>query len=87
MAECPYVDHNSPNPEFNRSVPYSNPDGSTYVFYEHDDGYGGIINVQFCAFGFPKRDVFECLNEREWHACSHYRHADIAPEGFQKKEG
>lgn len=68
MAECPYINRDSiPDPAFNEPV---NLDG--YVFYRHNDGFGGITKVQFCKLIGRKRDVFGCLNENEWQRCTHY---------------
>ncbi len=74
--ECPLIVRNSvPNPRFNQVVDYAEYGGEHYEFYDHDDGYGKITRVQFCQLIGRKKNVFECLNESEWHACSHYRHS------------
>jgi len=80
-TECPFVDRSFiPAPiELNRPCEFECDDGTVYVFYDHDDGFGVHSNVQFCQLIGRKRDVFECLNEREWRACGHYlRHYDSA---------
>lgn len=73
--ECPFVQRNfTPDPAFNKPIDYADLGGNQhYIFYAHDDGFGQVTRVQFCQLIGRKRDVFECLNESEWHACSHYR--------------
>lgn len=71
--ECPYIDKQIvATPPFNEPVEYKCEDGSVYVFYRHFDGFDQRYNCQFCKLIGRKRDVFECLNENEWHACSRY---------------
>ena len=56
-------------------------DGTTYIFFQHyppivgdpEAKHNRPYNVQFCRFVGRKRDVFECLNENEWHNCSVYQ--------------
>ena len=72
VDECPFVDRTFiPIETFNTPVDYKN-DKGIYRFYDHDDGFGNISRVQFCRLIGRKRDVFECLNTNEWHACAHY---------------
>jgi len=74
MAQCPFVVPESEiAKEGNKRVNYSDFGGCEYIFYDHDDGFGTVTRVQFCELIGRKRDVFECLNESEWHACIHYR--------------
>ncbi len=72
--ECPFVDRSFiPMPkDWNIPIEYSTDDGD-YIFYDHNDGFGNVTRVQFCKLIGRKRDVFECFNESEWKACSHYR--------------
>ena len=72
--ECPFIKRDFvPDPTFNKPIDYADLGGSEhYVFYDHDDGFGGITRVQFCQLIGRKRDVFECLNESEWRRCGHY---------------
>jgi len=75
MAECPFIDRTIiANPPFNKPVEYQCLDQSIYVFYRHFDGFDTYYHCQFCKLIGRKRDVFECLNESEWQACSHYQH-------------
>jgi hypothetical protein len=72
-TECPFIDRSFiPDPSFNVPVSYEN-DLGTYFFYQHDDGFGEISNVQFCQLIARKRDVFECLNKSEWENCVYCR--------------
>jgi hypothetical protein len=48
-------------------------DGTIYTFYYHWDGFDQYYNCQFCKLIGRKKDVFECLNESEWHECSYYK--------------
>jgi hypothetical protein len=72
--KCPFVLPESEiSKEGNTRVNYADFGGSDYIFYDHDDGFGNITRVQFCQLIGRKRDVFECLNESEWHACRTYQ--------------
>ena len=74
MAECPNVKRDLvPNPLFNVPMTYKRLDGvgGEYVYYQHDDGFGKITNVQFCQRIGRVRDVFRCLNPSEWSQCPH----------------
>ena len=50
-----------------------------WMFWEHqtpnwpDGRKGKIERVQFCKLIGRKKDVFECINENEWHDCPHVR--------------
>lgn len=72
--ECPFIDKGFvPNPRFNTPVNYRDLGGPIdYTFYDHDDGTGKKMRVQFCKRCGRKRDVFQCLNENEWKACPYY---------------
>jgi predicted Holliday junction resolvase-like endonuclease len=71
--ECPNIDK-SPKDKFNHPINYKDLGGSVdYIFYDHIDAYGEITRVQFCKKMGRKRDVFQCLNEKEWKECSHYK--------------
>ena len=74
--ECPYIDRDiQPNPVFNRPDEFVCDSGFVYKYFYHFDGVDQYYNCQFCTIIGRKRDVFECLNEGEWHACPHYRRA------------
>lgn len=75
MAECPFIDRSfTPDPRFNKAINFRDMGGQeNYVFYDHDDGFGSIMRVQFCKLCGLKRNVFQCLNEIEWKACFYYR--------------
>jgi hypothetical protein len=66
--ECPYIDKTIVVSRFNVPI-----DHEGYRYYRHDDGFGVISLVQFCKLIGRKRDVFECLNEGEWHHCYAYK--------------
>ena len=70
MSECPCIDRDIVPGDLNTPLNYTE-FGSPidYVFYDHNDGFGGISRVQFCKHIGRKRDVFECLNENEWKHC------------------
>lgn len=76
--ECPFVDRTFiPNPNFNIPKEYDDADGK-YIFYLHYSGFeeqDGTTpkNVQFCKLIGRKKDVFECLNDGEWHECPYYK--------------
>jgi len=71
--ECPYINKSITEDEFNKPINYKDIGGSVdYIFYEHNDGFGQITNVQFCKKAGRKKDVFECLNEDEWRYCFYY---------------
>ena len=73
MAQCSYI---IPDTEidlvFNKMVEFVCSDGTKYIYFHHDDGYGEHTTVQFCSLCGRKRDVFECLNESEWKKCRRY---------------
>ena len=73
--ECPRIDRNfTPDPSFNRAWNYKTDFGGRedYVFYDHYDGQGGVVRVQYCQLIGRKRDVFQCMNESEWRQCPYY---------------
>ena len=73
-TQCPYVDtRNDFDPRFNQKKIYPCEDGTGYTFYYHFDGFDQYYNCQFCKLIGRKRDVFECLNESEWHECPYYK--------------
>ena len=73
--ECPFIDRESKyESKLNKPMNYADQGGSQdYVYYEHLDPDGVISLVQFCKGKGRKRDVFECMNEGEWKACSTYQ--------------
>ncbi len=74
MSECQYVYRSlTPPPACFVPVEFCKEDGTKYVFYHYKDGYGKEIAIQFCKLVGRKKDVFECLNESEWHECAYYR--------------
>ena len=77
--ECPFVDRSfTPQPvRLNDPVDFESY-GDVYRFYRHNDGFGDITNVQFCKLVGRKKDVFECLNQNEWHECPYYKSAGAA---------
>jgi len=75
--ECKYIKRDfMPDPAFNQPQEFECDNGFKYVFYQHNDGFGKVYPCQFCRLIGRKRDVFECLNEPEWKACSHYLSAE-----------
>lgn len=73
-VKCPYILAVSEvSADGNKRINYADHGGCEYIFYDHDDGFGHITRVQFCQLIGRKKDVFECLNESEWHACKAYR--------------
>ena len=72
--ECPFVDRSfTPDANNNNPVDYDTSGGDIYRFYKHHFLDDRPYNCQFCMLIGRKRDVFECLNENEWKACSHYK--------------
>jgi hypothetical protein len=73
-VRCPFiVPENEVAKEGNERINYAEYGGCDYIFYDHYDGFGHITRVQFCKLLGRKRDVFECLNESEWHECRAYQ--------------
>ena len=71
--ECPFIDRKiNPNPSFNEPKEFVCDNGFVYRYYWHFDGFDKYYNCQFCQFIGRKRDVFECLNDGEWHECYVY---------------
>ena len=76
--KCPYiVPEKEISTDYNILRNYTDFGGCDYVFWDHDDGYGHITRVQYCQKVGRKRDVFECLNESEWHSCPHYKEPEV----------
>ncbi len=71
--ECPYIDREFKGDAFNKPVNDLDLGGPNYVYYEHRDWFGKVSRVQFCRLIGRKTDVFECLNEKEWQNCPHYK--------------
>jgi hypothetical protein len=74
--QCPYIVDSKNliiDGVFNTAKEYECHDGSIYTFYYHWDGFDQYYNCQFCELIGRKRDVFECLNESEWHECYAYK--------------
>ncbi len=72
--ECPYIVRDEQiDTTFNAKRVFITHCGARYIYYEHDNGFGETTLVQFCKLIGRKKDVFECLNEGEWHACYAYR--------------
>jgi len=71
--QCPFVNEAQPNPTFNSPMQFECQSGFVYTYYQHSDGFGDVYNCQFCTLIGRKRDVFECLNEKEWKECPHYK--------------
>lgn len=47
-----------------------------YRFWNRKNADGVYENVQFCKKIGRKKDVFECMNEREYKACRAYSPKD-----------
>lgn len=72
--ECPLIDKSISSSKFNRPVNYKDLGGPvSYIFYDHNDGFGNVSRVQYCQQIGRKKDVFECLNENEWKKCRAYK--------------